>query len=74
MCLGNSDFFGGLCGHFELLLGWECAYVCHSMKTEKESIYGKYSEYKTSNWHTSDLHYRKEPSKRTFFSKRTLSF
>ena len=26
---------------FELLLGWECAYVCHDLKTEKEGIYSK---------------------------------
>ena len=74
-CLANYDcFFGGLCVHFELLLGWECAYVWHNIRTEKESIYGKYSEYKTSNWHTSDLHHGKELSKRTFFNKRTFSF
>ena len=75
MCLANYDgFFGGLCVHFELLLGWECTYVCRNIKTEKENTYGKYSEYKTNNWHTSDLHHGKVPSKRTFFSKRTLSF
>ena len=51
MCLANCDcFFGGLC-------------VClnsskddKNIKTEKESIYGKYSEYKTSSWPTNYLH------------------
>ena len=38
MCLANYDgFFGGLCVHFELLLGWECTYVCRNIKTEKEN-------------------------------------
>ena len=75
MCLANYDcFFGGLCVHSELLLGWECAWVCGNIKIKKESIYSKYSEYKTSNWHTGDLHHVKEPSKKTFFNKRTLSF
>ena len=31
-------FFGNLCVHFEPLLGWEYAYVCHHLKTEKEGI------------------------------------
>ena len=75
ICLANCDWlFGDLCVHFEPFLGWQRACVCHNRKTEKESIYGKCSEYKTSNWHTSDLHHGKEPSKRTFFIKRTLSF
>ena len=24
--------------HFELLLEWECAYVCHNLRTEKEGM------------------------------------
>ena len=63
-CFGNS------CVHFEPLLGWECAYVCHNIRTEKESTYGKNSEQKTSNWHTSEFHHGREASKKTFFSKK----
>ena len=29
--------FWWLSVHFELLLGWECAYVCHNIKTEKKA-------------------------------------
>ena len=49
-----DSFFSELCVHFEPLLRWECAYVCHDIKTEKEEIYNKQREYKTSNWHSSD--------------------
>ena len=74
-CLANYDcFFGGLCVHFELLLGWECAYVWHNIRTEKESIYGKYSEYKTSNWHTSDLHHGKNLQREHFLAKEHSRF
>ena len=38
------------------MLGRESAYDCHNLRTEKEGICSKYSEYKTSNWHTSDFH------------------
>ena len=31
-------FFGDLCVHFQPLLGWECAYVCRDLRTEKEDI------------------------------------
>ena len=31
-------FFADLCVHFELLLGWECTYVCHLLRTEKGGI------------------------------------
>ena len=31
-------FFRDLCVHFEHLLGLEYAYVCHDLRTEKESI------------------------------------
>ena len=44
------------CVHFEHLLGWECANSCHNLRTKKEGIYVKCLEYKTSNWHTGDLH------------------
>ena len=35
---------------------WECSKVYHDLKTGKEGIYGKQSEKKTSNRHTSDLY------------------
>ena len=41
---------------FEPLLGYEYAYVCHNERTQKGDIYSKKQEYKTSNWHISDLH------------------
>ena len=31
-------FFGDISVHFEPLLGWECAYICPDLKTEKEGI------------------------------------
>ena len=66
--LGKYDCFSAdLCVHFEPLLGWQCTYVCCNIRTEKESIYGKQSEYKTRNWHTSGLHYGKEASKKEHF-------
>ena len=33
--------------NFEPLLGWECAYVCHNQRTEKEGILDKRTEYET---------------------------
>ena len=33
---GNASFFESL------LLGWECAYVYHSLRIEKEDIYSKW--------------------------------
>ena len=33
---GNASFFE------PLLLGWECAYICHSLRIEKEDIYSKW--------------------------------
>ena len=27
--------------HFELLLGWKSAYVCHNIRTEKNNVYVK---------------------------------
>ena len=44
------------CVDFEPLLGGECEFVWNDLKTGKVSIYGKYSEYKTSNLRTTDLH------------------
>ena len=41
---------------FELFSGWESEFVYHNLRTEKEGICSKQSEYKASNWHTSDLH------------------
>ena len=40
--------------HFEPLLGWECACVCHDLWTEKQGIYAKKREYKTNSCHISD--------------------
>ena len=31
-------FFGGFSVYFDSLLGWEFAYVCHDLITEKEGI------------------------------------
>ena len=39
--LAKSNLFDDLCIHFEPLLGWECAYVWHNIRTQKEIIYGK---------------------------------
>ena len=37
--LGKYDcFFGDLYAHFQPLLGWKCACVCHDLITEKKSI------------------------------------
>ena len=36
------------CMYFEHILGWECAYLCHNPRTEKEDVYDKYREHKTS--------------------------
>ena len=36
----NSQF-GDFCIDFEPLLGWECVYLWHNIRTKKESIYGK---------------------------------
>ena len=41
---------------FEPLLGWECGYVFPNVRAEKEGIYGRKPEYKTSNWYTNDPH------------------
>ena len=49
--------------YFEPLLGWECASVCHDLKSEKEGIYAKMQEYERSNCHTSDLHVGNQDSK-----------
>ena len=55
--LANYDhFFSRSCLLFEALLGWECACVCHDLRTEKEEIYIKKREYYRCNWHTSDLY------------------
>ena len=37
----KPSLFGDFCVDFEPPLGWECAYVWHDIRTEKESIYGK---------------------------------
>ena len=37
-CLFVDCFFANLCVHFERLLEWESAYVCHHLRTEKEGI------------------------------------
>ena len=33
-----NHFFRKVCVHFEPLLGWESAQVCHSLRSEKEDI------------------------------------
>ena len=44
ICFAKCDYyFGDLFVHFEPLLGWECAYVCYNIRTEKEGTYGKNS-------------------------------
>ena len=48
---------------FEPILGWECAYVSHDLRTKKEGIYRKLREYKANNCHTSDLDLEREASK-----------
>ena len=48
------QFFSNFYIHFEFLLGWECTYICHDLRTEKEEIYVKKGEYKESNWHPND--------------------
>lgn len=42
---------------FPLLLGWECASVCHDIRIEKEGIYAKKQECERDNWNTNDLHF-----------------
>ena len=49
-------FLSDLRIQFEPLLVWECASVCHNLKTEEEGIYAKRQKYERSNWHTSDLY------------------
>ena len=41
--LGKYDCLSvGLCVHFEPLLGWEYAYICHNLRTEEEEgIYSR---------------------------------
>ena len=40
--LANYDlFFSQKRVPIEPLLGWECVYVCHELRTEKEGIYVK---------------------------------
>ena len=31
-------FFGDMCVRFQSLLGWECVYVCHHLRTGKGGI------------------------------------
>ena len=35
------QFFSEFCYHIEPLFWWECAYICHDLKNEKEGIYVK---------------------------------
>ena len=44
-----DHFFQKLCVHFEPLLGWESAFICHDLRTEKEGIYVKRQENKRNN-------------------------
>ena len=35
ICLAKYEcYFGDLCVHFEPLLGWESAHVCHNIRIE----------------------------------------
>ena len=72
--LAQDCFLGGLHVHFEPLLGWELTFVCHNLRTVKEDIYSKWSEYQTSNWHTSDLYQGKKSSNRRFYNKNLTAF
>ena len=36
---------GDLCINFQLLLGWECTYVCHDKRNENDDIQYKQSKY-----------------------------
>ena len=49
-------------------LGWESAWVCHNLRTEKEDIWVKYSEYKTDNCQTDNLHVENKASKVHFLA------
>ena len=44
-----DHFFQKLCVQFEPLLGWESAFICHDLRTEKEGIYVKRQENKRNN-------------------------
>ena len=46
---------------------WKCAEGCQNLRTGKERIYSKKTEYKTRNFHTSDLHLEKISFKTRFF-------
>ena len=73
MHLAKHDcFFADLCIHFEPLIGQQYPYVCHHLRNEKEAIQDKQLQYKKGHWHTNDLHYGKEASKMTLFSKNTV--
>ena len=48
--------FSRYCALLEPLLRRQCICVRHDQITEKEVIYGKKSENKTNNWHTSHIH------------------
>ena len=38
LVLKPDRFFSKLCINFEPLLGWKCAFICHEVRTGKESI------------------------------------
>ena len=42
----------------------------HKNWQTKKRIYGKWSEYKTSNWHASGIHHGKETSEWTYLAKK----
>ena len=37
----NVHFLNHICVYFEFMLGWECAQVCHDLKTGKEGLENK---------------------------------
>ena len=57
-------FFTDLFIHFELLLGWECAYVCDKLKLEKK-VFEKNSQ---NIKQKIDLYFENKPWKVHFFA------
>ena len=44
-----DHLFSKLWVHFEPLLGWEYAFICHDLRTEKQDIYVKKRENERNN-------------------------
>ena len=43
--------------HFELLLAWECGYVCHDFRMEKEGIYNSQPSFIVVIFHQFTVHF-----------------